>query len=156
MTPEYYQANKAKYQAYHREYYKANKQKFRDKDAKWKAANPDKLRVKRKRNRNPIAEKLRREKRSAVYLSLKLKFGCMNPSCEWKGPYDPCLLDFHHVDAATKTGCVSQLRNLSVKRMLEEAAKCTLLCANCHRLVTYGELDDSMMPLCEIQVDETT
>jgi hypothetical protein len=45
----------------------------------------------------------------------------------------PCY-DFHHKDE--KEVCVSILihRNRKLETILNEAAKCELLCANCHRL----------------------
>ena len=50
--------------------------------------------------------------------------------------YDKCLaaLDFHHVDDTIK---IDSVRNLLIKKSkrlaVAEAAKCILLCANCHR-----------------------
>ena len=60
--------------------------------------------------------------------------------CELCG-YDRCLaaLQFHHVDPATKRFALSQegvSRSLSTARA--EAAKCVLLCANCHAEVESG------------------
>jgi hypothetical protein len=55
--------------------------------------------------------------------------------------YDRCVaaLQFHHVDPSTKSFGLSRkgvTRGLDVLR--EEAAKCTLLCANCHAEVEGG------------------
>ena len=50
--------------------------------------------------------------------------------------YDKCdsALEFHHLDRKTKSFELSQ-RNYyrSFERILEEAKKCILVCANCHR-----------------------
>lgn len=60
------------------------------------------------------------------------------PCTDCKRSYPPCVMDFDHRDPALKTAQVGQLINRygSKKRLLEEIAKCDLLCANCHRLRT--------------------
>jgi hypothetical protein len=55
--------------------------------------------------------------------------------------YDRCLaaLEFHHRDRRTKSFGLS-LRGLtrSIEKCRAEAAKCVLLCANCHAEVEVG------------------
>lgn len=56
--------------------------------------------------------------------------------CERCGENHPATLDFHHKDKNTKEGSIANLagnRGFSVKRILEEIAKCEVLCSNCHR-----------------------
>lgn len=63
--------------------------------------------------------------------------------CEICG-YDRCLaaLQFHHRDPSTKSFALSlRGRTLSIDRLREEAAKCALLCANCHAAVEVGQLE---------------
>ncbi len=55
--------------------------------------------------------------------------------------YDRCVqaLEFHHIDPATKSFSLSQkgvTRSLAAARA--EAAKCVLLCGNCHAEVEAG------------------
>jgi hypothetical protein len=46
----------------------------------------------------------------------------------------PSTLDFHHTDPATKDREVSWfIKNSQFTRAIEEAMKCIVLCANCHR-----------------------
>ena len=48
-------------------------------------------------------------------------------------------LEFHHLDPATKRFDVSRVAgSISLARMREEAAKCVLLCSNCHVEVEDG------------------
>jgi DNA-binding CsgD family transcriptional regulator len=50
--------------------------------------------------------------------------------------YNKCMqaIDFHHVDPSKKEGLINNiLRTSSFKKAEEEAKKCILLCANCHR-----------------------
>lgn len=51
----------------------------------------------------------------------------------------PAALQFHHVDPTTKEFHLAhQGATRSIQRMRAEAAKCVLLCANCHALVEAG------------------
>ena len=65
----------------------------------------------------------------------------MGKACVRCGITDYRVLDFHHRDGTTKTDHLStaDARNWSRKRILEEIAKCELLCANCHRLEHWDE-----------------
>lgn len=52
--------------------------------------------------------------------------------------YDRCFqaLEFHHRDPSTKDKTIKLSGgSVSMKRMIDEAEKCDLLCANCHREV---------------------
>ena len=59
--------------------------------------------------------------------------------CELCG-YDRCAaaLQFHHVDRATKRFALSHEGVTRARQAREEAAKCVLLCANCHAEVEGG------------------
>ena len=55
--------------------------------------------------------------------------------------YDRCVaaLQFHHLDPTTKSfGLGSRGLSHSIERLREEAAKCVLLCGNCHVEVEAG------------------
>ena len=45
------------------------------------------------------------------------------------------IFDFHHIDPSQKEVSWSTLRNWSNNKIEKELNKCTLLCANCHRLL---------------------
>jgi transposase-like protein len=51
---------------------------------------------------------------------------------------NPAALQFHHVDRATKEFTLRNGDTRSLARMRAEAAKCVLLCANCHAEVESG------------------
>jgi protein-arginine kinase activator protein McsA len=54
--------------------------------------------------------------------------------CTQCGFNHPAALDFHHKDPATKDRAVSWfIKNSQFTRAIEEAMKCIVLCANCHR-----------------------
>lgn len=87
-----------------------------------------------------LKRKLRLQKdnrhRTKTWLhGLKHELGCS--LCLEREPY---CLEFHHVVADSKKSNVADMitNNNSRKEILNEIAKCTLLCANCHRKVTHG------------------
>lgn len=47
-------------------------------------------------------------------------------------------LHFHHVDPATKSFAMTMARGKSLAAFREEAAKCVLVCANCHGEIEAG------------------
>lgn len=52
---------------------------------------------------------------------------------------EPCALDYHH-NNGDKDMAVSQMVHYNRQRLIEEIAKCVVLCANCHRKVHAGIL----------------
>lgn len=56
--------------------------------------------------------------------------------CGKKWP--PCVMDFHHV-SGKKVSDVSKMTGSSVNRIKSETQKCELVCANCHRDLTFQE-----------------
>jgi hypothetical protein len=55
--------------------------------------------------------------------------------------YPPYVMDFDHRDPTQKTENVSMMRvtGFNKQRVLEEIAKCDLVCANCHRVRTWKQ-----------------
>ena len=54
----------------------------------------------------------------------------------------PGALQFHHLDPSQKSfGLAMRGLTRSIERLREEAAKCVLLCANCHAKVEWGDVD---------------
>lgn len=48
---------------------------------------------------------------------------------------NPLALEFHHRDPSTKSFTISHKAwQVSEERLLEEIAKCEVLCSNCHRI----------------------
>ena len=72
-----------------------------------------------------------RKKAAAFLLKLKAK-----PCHDCKKKYPPCVMDFHHLKPSDKTYNIAKLTSIAL--ILKEAAKCILLCANCHRLRTHA------------------
>ena len=53
--------------------------------------------------------------------------------------YPPCVMQFDHRDPTTKAHFVTQMiGRAGTARILEEVAKCDIVCANCHRERTHS------------------
>ena len=91
----------------------------------WRLANPERysalLKTRRRKIFNWLAE-------------LKHQSGCT--VC--KNENEPVCLDFHHRDPTIKGFTVSRKLGGSKALVLEEIAKCDVLCANCHRIRTWS------------------
>lgn len=49
-------------------------------------------------------------------------------------------MEYHHRDPTEKLGAVATLLiNAGRQRVIDEIAKCDLLCSNCHRIREHGE-----------------
>lgn len=62
------------------------------------------------------------------------------PCMDCGGRFPPECMDFDHRDRSSKKMAVGTMMNkrASKKSILEEAAKCDLVCANCHRIRTHS------------------
>jgi hypothetical protein len=62
-------------------------------------------------------------------------FGGMCKDCNES--YPPFMMDFDHRDSAEKEFAISQSSVANWEKILGEAAKCDLVCANCHRMRSH-------------------
>lgn len=87
---------------------------------------------------NPVAKKqeqkwaLNRIAKLKIFIQeMKLEMGGVCKRCEYKD--EPRILQFHHFNGKKdKKGNISEMKSLTKIRL--EAAKCILLCPNCHAL----------------------
>jgi len=104
--------------------------------AAWRAANADRVRAYWRayyyRNRERLAAERRRRKADVRQWLRQLK---RTLACAVCGEAHPATRDFHHTDAAAKDFSIGDATNhkWSKRWLLEEIAKCEILCANCHR-----------------------
>ena len=59
------------------------------------------------------------------------------PCMDCKQTYLPCQMDFDHRPGTIKIKELNKLVWYSEEMVLEEAAKCDVICANCHRFRTW-------------------
>jgi hypothetical protein len=120
--------NKEQKKEYNKKYRQENAERMTFLKNRWKMKN-------REQNTSWARETKRQNKIKAV----EYAGGC----CQLCG-YNRCLaaLEFHHINPEEKEYVPTQLLNCKWERIVLEINKCILLCANCHREVTYeyGEL----------------
>lgn len=87
-------------------------------------------------NNRKQAAKLYAERRAMVD-RIKMDAGCK--VCGYNE--HPAALDFDHRDPATKKFRIAGSLNRRLDTLLEEIAKCDVLCAICHRIKTFEEGD---------------
>ena len=83
-----------------------------------------------------------RRRKNAVIRAYKQEKGCF--VC---GESDPIVLDFHHRTKESKCQRLKRKNNLSFwqlnwNQLFLEMEKCDVLCANCHRRITYQERNE--------------
>lgn len=103
-------------------------------------------------NRSCVSTKELKDSRKKFLLSL------FEAKCQICG-YDKCeaALDFHHIDHVQKLFAISgsNLHKRQMESLLHEVAKCTLLCANCHREVHFGVTSSpAALDFTQVQIPE--
>lgn len=105
-------------------------------------ANCHRLRTRQRHSRSsrsPGSSKYLERKRSAWRAQARLLDGLRDVPCaDCAERFSPCVMDFDHLDPAVKDqGVTRMIGRASVSRILAEAAKCDIVCANCHRRRTF-------------------
>jgi hypothetical protein len=88
---------------------------------------------------NATHNKTRDLKKQRIIEFKEASGGCLK--CGEKKHY---LLDFHHVDPATKLFQISQGESKGWEKIKQEMDKCVLLCSNCHREFHYLEKEQNI------------
>ena len=92
-------------------------------------------------------EKLNKDKRSKINMRYRKNMSLWwqevksSLSCEKCGEDHPATLEFHHRNPKNKKFSLGEAArgNISKTRVLAEAAKCDVLCANCHRIYHWNK-----------------
>ena len=102
-------------------------------DRAWYHKNRESYRAKRNGQRKAL--------RYALYD--KLREYCKTRPCADCGEDDYIVLEFDHIDRATKKDSISNMvtNQSSWKKIQEELKKCRVLCCNCHRRRTAKQFD---------------
>lgn len=66
--------------------------------------------------------------------------------CERCGVRDVRVLEFHHRDSNKKDFAIADYyyHQFGVERLEKEIEKCSVLCANCHRILHYEERNEGL------------
>lgn len=98
----------------------------------WYARNPE-AKARARANTKKNAHRLRAERRAVID---KLK---ARPCADCGKTFPPYVMEFDHIpERGKKFMNISDMlpKGMSMRRILEEADKCDLVCANCHRIRT--------------------
>jgi hypothetical protein len=60
------------------------------------------------------------------------------PCADCGGRFAQCSMDYDHREGTKKVRSVSQLVSQSLRTVLDEVAKCDIVCGNCHRIRTFN------------------
>ena len=93
------------------------------------------------RNRSQRISQVKQRKRQIREWMRELKEGMACVKCGLSGMENAWALEFHHKNHRDKDTIVSSLVSAgsAKKRILEEIAKCDVICSNCHRKEHYLE-----------------
>jgi len=117
--------------AYNREYYLANRARLLAESKARYEANPHAKVQRAAAWRKTLWQFIRQQKEGKI--------------CARCGFSDPRALDFHHREGADKEVRIAKIlgKGWGTARILEEMAKCDVLCANCHRIL-HAEVRDAL------------
>ena len=92
----------------------------------------------RQRVRDPAEVRAERKRHIAEMIVLVAQLKSV-PCKDCSQEYPSYVMDFDHIDAAQKRHNISHLARSGAprKKILEEIAKCEIVCANCHRIRTH-------------------
>jgi len=138
---------------YQRELRLQNPELVREKRQAWRKLNPDKVRAALKRQAHSQKTKERQQRNSGIVCAVKLFYGCQNPACPCTHTLPSYCLDCHHVSGPKKFNLGSGGKNKSLLTLASEMRKCTVLCAVCHRMEKWGELDCATFKKCNVTDD---
>lgn len=85
----------------------------------------------------------------AQHAALKTKLDLIKskPCADCGNQYPPHAMDFDHLPGAVKFGNVGTLvSRVGAGRVMEEVAKCEVVCAVCHRIRTHSRLNAGSTP----------
>ncbi len=128
-----------------------NPDKAREYKRKWDRSEKGKATKKQWRASSPKQKEIDRRSRARITdftQGIKEAMQCQNPFCPCAGRLPSYCLDYHHLSEKAFNLGTAGKRSLS--SVLGEINKCTVLCAVCHRMERWGELDASKFPLCNV------
>lgn len=128
-------------------YRNRNRSSIRKRDAKYRKEHPEVKKRYRKGKKYKVFEmRWRSENREKISKRMyefrierqKIIYGYKNRPCQdCNIQYPPWIMQFDHRDPSKKQFTIGTGKTLKLSRILEEIAKCDVVCANCHFDRTY-------------------
>lgn len=108
----------------------------------------------RGRSRKSCCEAVRRASRKKREKFNALKNG---PCADCGGRFHPYVMDFDHRPGTEKHFAISLAANMNIAwdRVLAEVAKCDLICANCHRVRTWNQIEARRLATPPSPIDDS-
>ena len=95
-----------------------------------------------------------RRKQWDLLKEYKKTLSCVD--CNYSGKDHPEVLDFDHVRGDKKSSICFMKATASFKKVLEEIAKCEVVCSNCHRIRTTERYKETGYPTEKYWKDRRT
>ena len=83
---------------------------------------------------------LKRANKNYTQIKREILSAAKANGCIYCGETELVCLDFHHHDPKQKEFRLAEYHRKGIKRILNEIAKCDVVCANCHRKLHAGLL----------------
>lgn len=120
---------------------KKNPEKWREQRRSYNKRNADTVIARRRRYKDKNRVKIREDRDNyKEYIAEFLAEHKHSVGCLLCPENFPPALDFHHMGDKLETLSMARNRGRSIRRIVDEMAKCVVLCANCHRKVHSGVL----------------
>ena len=134
---------------YYSEYYEQNKNAHNARAIKWQSENKDKAKEAVKKYQEKNIDKVREYHRLNKRKQTQERRQFINEykstcSCKKCGDNRSYVLDFHHVDANSKTFDLGDASKYSITKLKIELEKCITLCRNCHSEFHYLEKEKNI------------
>ena len=88
----------------------------------------------------PVGEKAKNRRASRANAQKIVDDAKSKPCMDCKKEYPPYVMDLDHVRGDKFKNVAKMVGRYSKEALLEEIAKCDVVCANCHRLRTHERL----------------
>lgn len=133
---DWYRAHKDVVHERQRDYRERNKDALNARRAAYRDSHRDELRRAERDRRSRMSDEdkdreLAIKKRRRRWFTANLAVLKTAQGCSVCGRRDS-KLDYHHVDRSTKRYSVSRMAHTSLETLVDEIAKCVVLCAHCH------------------------
>lgn len=88
--------------------------------------------------------RLNRQKRNNKFRAI-ISANKNKPCADCGGKFPPCAMDYDHVRGEKKSDLSKMVNGTSTRLIMEEIAKCDVVCSNCHRIRHWLRKDPTLI-----------